>query len=652
MPSAQKPAGRRRRVSKTISPEDWNAQRENFTKLYVEDNIPLHKCMELMQTNHGFSATRRQYLRKIREWNIDKNVKGTEMRVALRKVLERWIRHGKDTTVEVRGVIITKDQLKRFLRREASKATDPPKKTTPPPAPTPPSYRPDMKRGYQSEHYHPFMELVILHETRIYRDSSLPLDGGYHDLNDHSHNVTSLGLRPSWKIPTPTSGYKILTPKGHAAGLYSPGLYDSYLAKAYNGAPLKESRISIQKDLSVCHETATQPKYNQIEFTSVLKGMPVKFEVDGVPPGPNECILLCSDDFTLSIKTSAQLSRYLFRRYRQALRNAGNLERVLLKEQEMCFNIFEIVAKVCSNFLGDSNHPGGKHAAIFPYVEQDSHRSFGVNFQNVMECPQCGVSTGMHDDSTRNQFRLPPAMPIVASVVSKCAMEQVYNGLVLALNASNTSTPVSEPISAFWNPIYPSDVIIDNPKVLGGKSWKKSCDLADNDTATYGSILVKWKPSIYQRSHYYGFNNGSPSEQSPLPMTRTPSQLSSEEGQESLTTRHSGSNLSLDFSEPAELNLDDEVPDFDADEFMNWLDGNQVRDEDGESEDSEEASPCVYIDAGFTTNINPLAQVLAKAQETGYYKEDRSLFVNMGDITSRMHMEFELDMDFEAHEVW
>ncbi|KAF3938720.1 hypothetical protein ABW19_dt0210179 [Dactylella cylindrospora] len=106
----------------SISSEDWEQQRERFTQLYLEDKFTLDKCMEVMENRYGFISTRRGYLRKIREWEIDKNIKPVEMKMAVRIVLERWVNEGKDTCIEIRGVKIDRDKLKRFLRREAAKA--------------------------------------------------------------------------------------------------------------------------------------------------------------------------------------------------------------------------------------------------------------------------------------------------------------------------------------------------------------------------------------------------------------------------------------------------------------------------------------------------------------------------------------------------
>ncbi|KAF3938370.1 hypothetical protein ABW19_dt0206397 [Dactylella cylindrospora] len=109
--------------SRQISQKEWERQKDNFIELYIRKNLPIENCIALMEIRHGFVASKRQYLRKIREWNIDKNIKAKEMRVAVRKVIERTINSGKDTNIEVRGVPISRDQMKRFIRRDVSKNT-------------------------------------------------------------------------------------------------------------------------------------------------------------------------------------------------------------------------------------------------------------------------------------------------------------------------------------------------------------------------------------------------------------------------------------------------------------------------------------------------------------------------------------------------
>ncbi|KAF3934989.1 hypothetical protein ABW20_dc0100127 [Dactylellina cionopaga] len=110
---------------RAIGPREWQMYKKSFVRYYVDEKLPLAKCMDIMKNKHKFIASRRQYLAKVREWDIDKNVKTAEMKAAVRKTLQRWADEGKDTVIQVRGVDISKDKLKRFLRREASKASGP-----------------------------------------------------------------------------------------------------------------------------------------------------------------------------------------------------------------------------------------------------------------------------------------------------------------------------------------------------------------------------------------------------------------------------------------------------------------------------------------------------------------------------------------------
>ncbi|EPS40168.1 hypothetical protein H072_6027 [Dactylellina haptotyla CBS 200.50] len=115
-------AASKKERERSIPSWEWDAVKADFLQLYSESKVPLMQCMTVMKVNYNFVASRRQYLAKIREWNVDKNIKAPEMRAAARKVLERWVLEGKDTSIEVRGKVISKDSLKRFLRRELHNA--------------------------------------------------------------------------------------------------------------------------------------------------------------------------------------------------------------------------------------------------------------------------------------------------------------------------------------------------------------------------------------------------------------------------------------------------------------------------------------------------------------------------------------------------
>jgi hypothetical protein len=37
--------------------QEWEAQRSEITRLYADENIPLKDVVQIMKTNHSFSAT-------------------------------------------------------------------------------------------------------------------------------------------------------------------------------------------------------------------------------------------------------------------------------------------------------------------------------------------------------------------------------------------------------------------------------------------------------------------------------------------------------------------------------------------------------------------------------------------------------------------
>lgn len=41
----------------TLREADWNRHRETITRLYWEENLPLHDVREIMKHDHGFDAS-------------------------------------------------------------------------------------------------------------------------------------------------------------------------------------------------------------------------------------------------------------------------------------------------------------------------------------------------------------------------------------------------------------------------------------------------------------------------------------------------------------------------------------------------------------------------------------------------------------------
>ncbi|KAK6533738.1 hypothetical protein TWF694_002669 [Orbilia ellipsospora] len=239
----QRPEKRER--ERVIPLWQWERHKEKFIELYSNQKLPLAECINIMETQHSFTASRRQYLAKIRDWNIDKNIKPGEMRVAVRKVLERWVNEGKDTSITVRGVTLTRDKLKRFLRREESKLPHQEKDEV------------DLSRDSSTAHDAQDEGEAGLISSLASDKPTNTYSHGRHkgrSENEQSINVASklrkmtnakrCGVKRDgqaftsasktfqehWQIATPSMGYDVSTPASNIRGLHTPSLYRSLIA--------------------------------------------------------------------------------------------------------------------------------------------------------------------------------------------------------------------------------------------------------------------------------------------------------------------------------------------------------------------------------------------------------------------------------------
>ncbi|KIN01170.1 hypothetical protein OIDMADRAFT_145279 [Oidiodendron maius Zn] len=104
--------------------EEWEAQRDLFTHYYAVEDKPLREVKEIMENQYGFRATERQYKRRIALWNLDKNIKDSDMKVMLRVQLQRRNQEGKETAFYLHGRPVPHQKLERYLRRKALSEAD------------------------------------------------------------------------------------------------------------------------------------------------------------------------------------------------------------------------------------------------------------------------------------------------------------------------------------------------------------------------------------------------------------------------------------------------------------------------------------------------------------------------------------------------
>ncbi|KAL8701677.1 MAG: hypothetical protein Q9201_004780 [Fulgogasparrea decipioides] len=111
------PSTQTRILGQAPLPSDWQQYRETIHRLYVTEDLPLSDVVHTMKQSHGFTATERQYKRRISEWHIDKNVKEDEMRAIISIEAERQ-RQGKKSIFYVRDREVGPKKIERFARRK------------------------------------------------------------------------------------------------------------------------------------------------------------------------------------------------------------------------------------------------------------------------------------------------------------------------------------------------------------------------------------------------------------------------------------------------------------------------------------------------------------------------------------------------------
>ncbi|KAH6612926.1 hypothetical protein B0J18DRAFT_375172 [Chaetomium sp. MPI-SDFR-AT-0129] len=98
------------------SAEDWDAQRETISRLYLHEKRSLQEVMEYMAQNHAFFATVKMYRTRIRKWGIDKNNKAAEVAYML-KLKKQRDAQGKASNFFIRGRPVDWEDIERYLAR-------------------------------------------------------------------------------------------------------------------------------------------------------------------------------------------------------------------------------------------------------------------------------------------------------------------------------------------------------------------------------------------------------------------------------------------------------------------------------------------------------------------------------------------------------
>ncbi|KAJ8060702.1 hypothetical protein OCU04_011007 [Sclerotinia nivalis] len=98
----------------------WESLRENIYRTYVEGKRTLEKTMEIIETEHGFKASKRKWKDKLKEWHYDKYLSKDEMKIIVAKKEKRKA-EGKESTFMHGATEIPAERIESFKRRKVVK---------------------------------------------------------------------------------------------------------------------------------------------------------------------------------------------------------------------------------------------------------------------------------------------------------------------------------------------------------------------------------------------------------------------------------------------------------------------------------------------------------------------------------------------------
>lgn len=125
--------------ARPANPEDWSEVFDAVHQFYWLEDHTLEDTMRAMREQHNFIATcgprtfrlmghglprltrpnrKKQWISKLGEWNLKKNISSQEMEKIVQIQLERKTNDGKDTRFTVRGRPVAQENINRWQRRQ------------------------------------------------------------------------------------------------------------------------------------------------------------------------------------------------------------------------------------------------------------------------------------------------------------------------------------------------------------------------------------------------------------------------------------------------------------------------------------------------------------------------------------------------------
>ncbi|KAK0641816.1 ankyrin repeat-containing domain protein, partial [Cercophora newfieldiana] len=111
----------RARPFKPSKPEDWNGVYDTVYQLYFVEDCTLEDMMKTMRETHNFCATKKQWVSKIGEWKLKKNVSSAEMGHIVRIQQKRKAESNNDTRFTVRGRAVAQANIDRWEKRQTKR---------------------------------------------------------------------------------------------------------------------------------------------------------------------------------------------------------------------------------------------------------------------------------------------------------------------------------------------------------------------------------------------------------------------------------------------------------------------------------------------------------------------------------------------------
>ncbi|KAH8679269.1 Clr5 domain-containing protein [Ilyonectria robusta] len=94
----------------------WDAHKKQIRALYLVEDKTLDQTIEIMRERYGFSATDKQYVRKLKAWGMKKNVSRHQWKQSVSLVQKRKA-EGKETKLTIDGMVISAKRMKKEMGR-------------------------------------------------------------------------------------------------------------------------------------------------------------------------------------------------------------------------------------------------------------------------------------------------------------------------------------------------------------------------------------------------------------------------------------------------------------------------------------------------------------------------------------------------------